>query len=115
MGDPMRLAITIDGSQCDKSDQCPGPCKQQNTLTLCSQNLGSKPGADTVSKGDHTDPRQYRIRGAQTQAVGEVDPAAIMQNRPRYMHGRACREVHIIQQVVPGHDHQAQAAQNGPG
>ncbi|MNZ35860.1 hypothetical protein D3C78_532670 [compost metagenome] len=62
----MHLAITIDCSQCDKPDQCPGPGKQQSTLTLRGQNLASKPGADTVSKGDHTDPGKHRIRGAQT-------------------------------------------------
>ncbi|MNP29203.1 hypothetical protein D3C76_1222170 [compost metagenome] len=114
MNHPLRFAITVDQAQGDETDQCTGTCQQQITLTHCERGRAREPRTDAVTQGDDADPRQHGVGGAQAQVVGEFDPAAIMQNRPRQVQRRSGREVQGIEQVVQTDYGQAQDTQYWP-
>ena len=104
MRHPLRLAVTVKQTQRDKPQQRASTREQQITLTHGRRSTTGEPGPDAVAQGNHADPRHYRVGSAQAQAVGKLDPAPVMQNRPRHMQRRACSKVQRVEQVMPGDD-----------
>ena len=109
--DPRLLAITIDQTQHEEQRKSAQSTGDQFALTLARIGTRRKPRSSGVTQGNYPDPRQNRVGSTQTQALERLQPAAIMQNRPRHIHCRILAEVQGIQQVMPGNDYQSQRHQ----
>ena len=108
---PGFFAIAVEQAQYHEQRQRRETGATQPLQALLGRIGPAEPRADHIAQGDHPDPRQHRVRRAQAQRVGKLDPAAVMQHRPGDVHRRLRAEVQPIEQVVPGHQRQAQHGQ----
>ena len=105
---PGFLAIAVEQAQQDEAEQQPATARQEVASARGRRRGAAEPVACGIAQGDHTDPRQQGVGGAQAQGVARFDPAAIVEHRPRQVPGRAGSEMQRIEQVVAGHQQHAE-------